>query len=238
MKIILNNSIVIEKNEMRDSTMFYAETYLVTKKDSKYLTDQLHTFFQQYNDRFPFHRIYKRKLIFSAEHKNQTWNLLVIFEYEDEKHYAHFQHAFKDYRTQLVRQENMIPTPGSFFPSNQKIGLLHIVEHVNVQVEYLTEFKEIMIHNNGPAMEHIIEAKKWCQEFIALETTEVYYHNSEFPQWNQIHLIAMKLKGVLSYKKDFTEGLIKVNAPSFKENFGRLEEIRHFTSKTSARRVL
>lgn len=223
---------------MSGSTMFYAETYIVTKQQQSSLLKKLCAYSQQHHDSFTIYRIYTRKLIFSAEHKNPTWNLLVIFEYEDEKHCAHYQHAFKDYRTQLVRQENMIPTPGSFFPSNQKIGLLHIVEHVNVQVEYLTEFKEIMIHNNGPAMEHIIEAKKWCQEFIALETTEVYYHNSEFPQWNQIHLIAMKLKGVLSYKKDFTEGLIKVNAPSFKENFGRLEEIRHFTSKTSARRVL
>lgn len=216
--------------------MFYAETYIVTKQEQSYLIKQLHAYFQQHHDSFSICRIYKRKLIFSAENKNQTWNLLVIFEYEDEKHCTHYQHAFKDYRTLLVRQERMDPTPGSFFPSNHKNGLIHIVEHVNVQGDYLKEFKEIMIHNNGPAMEYIIEAKKWCEEFIALETTEVHYHNSEFPQWNQIHLIAMKLTGILSYKKDFNEGLMKVNAPSFKENFGRLEKIRHFTSKTSARR--
>lgn len=218
--------------------MYYVETYTATKKESKELISKLHTYFHQYNSQFLFNRIYRRKLTISTEEKSQLWNVLVMMKAADGKQYEHFQNIFKDYQTQLIRQENMLPTPGSFLPSNEKNGFIHIVEYVHVQPDYLAEFKEIMIHNNGPAMEHIIQSKKWCKEFIALETAEVLFHKADYPAWNQIHLIAMLPSGVFHFKKDFNEGLIKVNAPNFAENFERLGQIRKFTSKVSAAREL
>ena len=69
-------------------------------------------------------------------------------------------------------------------------------------------------------------------------TAEVIFHKADYPAWNQIHLIAMLPSGVFHFKKDFNEGLIKVNAPNFAENFERLGQIRKFTSKVSAAREL
>jgi len=218
--------------------MYYAETYITDKKEDKQFISQFLTYFQQNNNKFTFYRIYRKKLTFSSVNKNQMWNILILLKAEEEEHYDHFKQAFKDYRTQLVRQETMLPTPGSFFPSNEKNGNIQIVEYVNVQQKYLLEFKNIMIHNNGPAMEHILHTKKWCKEFIALETADVLYHKAGFPEWNQIHLIAMRPSGVFHFKKDFNEGLVRVNAPNFADNFDRLEQISEFTSKVSASREI
>jgi hypothetical protein len=105
---------------------------------------------------------------------------------------------------------------------------------VEVQQEFLDEFQEIMIQNNTPAMTYIINEKNWCKEFIALETNRIIYHNESYPNWNQIHFIAMRMKGMFHYKKDFSEGLEKVDALDFKANFDRLKKIRTFSYKASA----
>ncbi|MCM3217702.1 hypothetical protein [Niallia taxi] len=218
--------------------MYYAATYFTNKKEDKQIISQFLAYFQLHNNKFSFYRIYRKKLTFSSVDKNQMWNILVLLNAEEEEYYDHFKQAFNNYRTKLVRQETMLPTPGSFFPSNEKNGNIQIVEYVNVQQKYLLEFKNIMIHNNGPAMEHILHTKKWCKEFIALETADVLYHKAGFPEWNQIHLIAMRPSGVFHFKKDFNEGLVRVNAPNFADNFDRLEQIREFTSKVSASREI
>ncbi|TRZ37028.1 hypothetical protein CEQ21_16185 [Niallia circulans] len=218
--------------------MYYAATYFTDKKEDKQIISQFLTYFQLHNNKFSFYRMYRKKLTFSTIDKTQMWNILILLKTEEEKHYDHFKQAFNDHKRQLVRQETMLPTPGSFFPSDEKNGNIQIVEYVNVQQEYLSEFKNIMINNNGPAMEHILHTKKWCKEFIALETADVLYHKADFPEWNQIHLIAMRPTGVFHFKKDFNEGLVKVNAPNFADNFERLSQIRQFTSKVSASREI
>lgn len=69
----------------------------------------------------------------------------------------------------IVRQELLVSTPGSNFPvQNQQtrrrwLKPLQVVEHVDVQQDSLEEFRNIMIHGNGPAMNFILSERKWCQ---------------------------------------------------------------------------
>lgn len=50
-------------------------------------------------------------------------------------------------------------TPESFLKKVPHKTGMTIIEHVNVQEEYLIEFQNIMINNNTPAMKYIIEKK-------------------------------------------------------------------------------
>ncbi|MCW3792456.1 hypothetical protein OM416_12745 [Paenibacillus sp. LS1] len=67
----------------------------------------------------------------------------------------------------IVRQELLVSTPGSNFPvQNQQtrrrwLKPLQVVEHVDVQQDSLEEFRNIMIHGNGPAMNFILSERKW-----------------------------------------------------------------------------
>ncbi|MDT2865281.1 hypothetical protein [Vagococcus carniphilus] len=109
-----------------------------------------------------------------------------------------------------------------------------VIDELSQNKDYLIRREEIMIQNNTPAMTYIINEKNWCKEFIALETDRIIYHNSSYPNWNQIHFIAMRMSGMFHYKKDFSEGLKKANALDFKDNFDRLKKIRTFSYKASA----
>lgn len=177
------------------------------------------------------YRFYKSKIFFEKASKNK-WTLLclVVTDSRDILDQLILDEKY------LIRRELMVLTPGSkLIKNNWKQGsVTNIVEHVNVQEQYLKEFQEIMIDNNTPAMKYIIDQKSWCKEFIALETEEVIYHNENYPKWNQIHLIGMRMKGMFHYKKDFTEGLIGTKEPNFQANFDRLKGIREFSYKANA----
>lgn len=141
-------------------------------------------------------------------------------------------------KNHLIRREKMKLTPNSFVEKKdgKKIAGTTMIEHVDVSKNYLQEFQNIMIKRNIPAMKFIIERKKWCSDFIALETDKVIFHNNEYPHWNQIHLINLKLlSSILNYKKDFSEGLKLAthNSVSFAANFERLKKIRTFVYKSS-----
>lgn len=179
------------------------------------------------------YRFYQSKFFFEKTSKKK-WSLLCLMEIdESNREVIDELSQNKDY---LIRREEMVLTPNSNIASqNWKSGSVsNIVEHVEVQKEFLGEFQEIMIQNNTPAMTYIINEKNWCKEFIALETDRIIYHNSSYPNWNQIHFIAMRMSGMFHYKKDFSEGLEKSNSLDFKANFDRLKEIRTFSYKASA----
>lgn len=57
---------------------------------------------------------------------------------------------------------------------------LQVVEHVNVHEGQLNEFRNIMMHRNGPAMNFVLSERKWCHSFYALETEEVWLHSILF----------------------------------------------------------
>lgn len=181
-------------------------------------------------------RIYRHQKSLT-NHKQPYWTHLLIKQLTNDD--SDVENSFIEQipADVIIRIEKMELTPNSLLQrkGKRKKGIT-IIEHVNVQLEQLQNFREIMIHNNTPAMQYIIENKNWCFEFIALETKEIVYHNQNFPTWNQIHLIEMSFLAPFLYKKDFEKGLKLANAPSFKENFAHLERIRTFTYKASARK--
>ncbi|MBO0430019.1 hypothetical protein JZO82_12660 [Vagococcus fluvialis] len=179
------------------------------------------------------YRFYHSKFFFEKTSKKK-WSLLCLMEIDESN--REIIDKLSQKKDCLIRREEMVLTPNSNIVSQNwgSRSVSNIIEHVEVQQEFLDEFQEIMIQNNTPAMTYIINEKNWCKEFIALETDRIIYHNESYPNWNQIHFIAMRMKGMFHYKKDFSEGLEKVDALDFKANFDRLKKIRTFSYKASA----
>ncbi|WP_288395862.1 hypothetical protein [uncultured Vagococcus sp.] len=179
------------------------------------------------------YRFYHSKFFFEKTSKKK-WSLLCLMEIDESN--REIIDKLSQKKDCLIRREEMVLTPNSNIVSQNwgSGSVSNIIEHVEVQQEFLDEFQEIMIQNNTPAMTYIINEKNWCKEFIALETDRIIYHNESYPNWNQIHFIAMRMKGMFHYKKDFSEGLKKVDALDFKANFDRLKKIRTFSYKASA----
>lgn len=179
------------------------------------------------------YRFYHSKFFFEKTSKKK-WSLLCLMEIDESN--REIIDKLSQKKDCLIRREEMVLTPNSNIVSQNwgSRSVSNIIEHVEVQQEFLDEFQEIMIQNNTPAMTYIINEKNWCKEFIALETDRIIYHNESYPNWNQIHFIAMRMKGMFHYKKDFSEGLEKVDALDFKANFDRLKKIRAFSYKASA----
>ncbi|MGF2145373.1 hypothetical protein ACQUEF_08400 [Vagococcus fluvialis] len=179
------------------------------------------------------YRFYHSKFFFEKTSKKK-WSLLCLMEIDESN--REIIDKLSQKKDCLIRREEMVLTPNSNIVSQNwgSRSVSNIIEHVEVQQEFLDEFQEIMIQNNTPAMTYIINEKNWCKEFIALETDRIIYHNESYPNWNQIHFIAMRMKGMFHYKKGFSEGLEKVDALDFKANFDRLKKIRTFSYKASA----
>lgn len=180
---------------------------------------------------FNFFRLYQAQMKFEGT-EDKRWSYLLICQLSDESNENKVLKELEStYQKEMIRLEILSLTPDSFLQKTPPVKGMDVIEFVNVQSEQLNQFREIMIHNNTPAMSYIIKNKKWCNEFIALETSKVIFHNNEYQQWNQIHMIEMTLLAPLVYKKDFSEGLASVNAPDFETNFNQLKSIRDFTYK-------
>ncbi|MTD38317.1 hypothetical protein GIX45_06720 [Erwinia sp. CPCC 100877] len=180
-----------------------------------------------------FIRIYKSQNKIEGT-ENKRWAYFILIKIDEQvffKDSTVLENMPNKFEKAVIRIEILEETPNSVLEKNSLRKGLTIIEHVNVGEPYLKEFKQIMIHNNTPAMDYIIKNKKWCNEFIALETAIVIYHNENYCQWNQIHLVNMSYSAPFLYKKDFNEGLKKAGDPSFEENFLRLTKIREFTYK-------
>lgn len=182
---------------------------------------------------YSFVRIYKsqRKI---AGTENKRWSYFIIVELDNQilfKDSRILENIPDEFKKSIIRIELLEETPNSVLKRPTSRKGITIIEHVNVYEPYLKEFKQIMIHNNTPAMDYIIKNKKWCNEFIALETAIIIYHNDQYHKWNQVHLIDMNYSAPFLYKKDFNRGLKKAGAPNFNENFLRLTKIREFTHK-------
>ncbi|WP_019910503.1 hypothetical protein [Paenibacillus sp. HW567] len=145
---------------------------------------------------------------------------------------------------ETIRMELLVTTPESTYPIpgegalSRRTKPFYAVEYVDVQEQFLQEFQSIMISGNGPAMKYIMQHAKWCHHFYALETVTVFYHNPNYPAWNQIHVIGLYLEAIFRYKKDFAKGLELANHISFEDNFARLKEIRTMLFKTIGRKIV
>lgn len=105
------------------------------------------------------YRFYQSKFFFEKTSKKK-WSLLCLMEIdESNREVIDELSQNKDY---LIRREEMVLTPNSNIASQnwENGSVSNIVEHVEVQKEFLDEFQEIMIQNNTPAMTYIINEKK------------------------------------------------------------------------------
>lgn len=211
--------------------LFLADTYTFTNKQTqKSFVGEMQKNLERMN--IKNYRWYTSSLFFEKKPKKK-WSLLFLYELTNEKEVNQIPMDTHH----LIRREQMILTPNSYIQNNNWISgkTVNIVEHVQVYEGHLEEFRDIMVTNNTPAMQYIIQNKNWCKEFIALETTNILFHHDHFPKWNQIHLISMKLTGIIHYKKDFNEGLSLHSDTQFTNNFARLKQIREFTYKSSGK---
>lgn len=192
--------------------------------------------------------IYSQKKSVEKEGNFIAWNFLALIELESEgdgKGVAtKLRNMDNELSIEMIRLELLVTTPESTYPVAQekarkrRFKPFYAVEYVDVKKDNLKEFQDIMIKNNGPAMKYIMENSKWCYNFYALETVCIYYHNTGYPSWNQIHVIGLYLESVICYKKDFTKGLELAGKVSFEQNFTRLKQIRTMLYKTIGKKIL
>jgi hypothetical protein len=186
--------------------------------------------------------VYSHKKAAEKHGEFAVWDYLVLIQLKNRQVAEEILPNFKtmnfSFQPETIRMELLITTPDSTYPvpgegaRRRRMKPFYAVEYVDVKMNYLEEFRQIMIHNNGPAMKYIMESAKWCYNFYALETVEVFYHNPKYPTWNQVHVIGLYLESMLQYKKDFTKGLELANHISFEKNFTRLKEIRTMLYKS------
>ncbi|MFE6072942.1 hypothetical protein ACFVQB_00540 [Paenibacillus sp. NPDC057886] len=119
---------------------------------------------------------------------------------------------------------HILLTPNSNFPPQSQqtrkrwFKPLQVVEHIDVHEGQLDEFRNIMMHRNGPAMNLILSERTWCHSFYALETEEVWVHHPNYPGWNQLHFIALYPEAPFLYKRDFEHGLSQASGIQFDDN--------------------
>lgn len=191
--------------------------------------------------------IYKHRVTTEQHGKFAVWNLPHLLQLKSREHaeacLSGLERIENFPAAELIRKEILISTPESNYPvpgvrtRRRWLKPLQIVEYVDVARDALDEFRDIMIQGNGPAMRFILEQRKWCDSFTALETTDVLYHNDRYPGWNQLHIIALYPEAPFLYKWDFNEGLKRSSGTSFDQNFSRLEEIRHMLYKSVSSRL-
>ncbi|WP_099468070.1 hypothetical protein [Konateibacter massiliensis] len=176
-----------------------------------------------------------------------VWNYLVLMQISKSDLAPQIMPLLKKmelpFLPDTIRMEELITTPNSsYLTPGEKAGKrrskpFYAVEYVDVHEKCLEEFRNIMIKNNGPAMGFIMEHKSWCYNFLALETVTVFYHNTDYPTWNQIHVVGLYMDSILRYKADFSEGLDAANHISFKDNFDRLKQIRNMLFKSIGKKM-
>lgn len=192
--------------------------------------------------------IYKHKKAVEKHGEFASWNYLIITEIPNVKRAGEVKEILASldfsFIFEKIRLELLVTTPQSTYPIAQAKAKKRImppffaVEYVDVNEKALKEFQDIMILNNGPSMKYIMKHANWCYNFYALETVEVYYHNTNAPTWNQIHIIGLFLNSVIHYKKDFSKGLKEASGVSFEENFKRLKEIRIMLYKSIGKKIM
>ncbi|MNI32240.1 hypothetical protein D3C73_861470 [compost metagenome] len=232
-------------NPLND-TYYIAVTYKVPKADlkaySQYIKRSVLPVYNSLsNGRIARYEIYQHKITTEQHGKFTVWNMLHLLQLNDKEHAEECLSFLQNMETfaaaELIRSEILFSTPESNYPApalktRRRPKPLQIVEYVDVAKDSLDEFRDIMIRGNGPAMRFILEERKWCGSFTALETTDVLYHNERYPGWNQLHIIALYLEAPFLYKRDFDEGLRRASGTSFDQNFARLKQIRHMLYKS------
>ncbi len=186
--------------------------------------------------------VYNHKKAAEKHGEFPLWDYLVVLQLKNKEAADEISSDLEKikffFQMEKVRIELLVSTPNSTYPiPGEGAGKRHMkpfyaVEYVDVQKEYIDDFRQIMITNNGPAMRYIMEHAKWCYNFYALETVSVFYHNPKYPTWNQVHIIGLYLESIIKYKKDFSKGLELANNVSFEENFTRLKKIRTMLYKS------
>ncbi|MEK4877280.1 MULTISPECIES: hypothetical protein [Paenibacillus] len=176
------------------------------------------------------------------------WDYLILMQIKEEEDaeiiLPNLQNVNIPFVLETIRMELLVTTPNSTYPTpgegarKRHVKPFYAIEYVDVQPNHLDEFRDIMINNNGPAMKYIMEEARWCHNFYALETLTVFYHNSSYPTWNQIHVIGLYLESIFLYKKDFSKGLALTQSISFEENFAQLKKIRTMLYKTIGRKMI
>lgn len=211
------------------------KTYISDLMEQPLIKEQVETF-----------QLHRHRLRAEKHGEFLPWNALLVMELKSQAAgvtLAEFLSSQKlpEYFA-LIRMETLVTTPESTFPARQpnprRLKPIYAVEYVDVAQAHLDEFRDIMISNNGPAMAYIIENRRWCSEFLALEFCEIHFHNTDYPGWNQLHVIALYAGAFIRYKKDFSAGLQRASGISFEDNFHRLKEIRRMLYKSLGRRLV
>lgn len=186
--------------------------------------------------------VYSHKKAAEKHGEFVLWDYLVLFQLKNRPVADEILPKLKtitfSFQPETIRMELLVTTPDSTYPvpgeraKARRMKPFYAVEYVDVKKDYLEEFRQIMIKNNGPAMKYIMESAKWCYNFYALETVEIFYHNPKYPAWNQVHVIGLYLESILQYKRHFSKGLELANHIFFEDNFARLKKIRTMLYKS------
>ncbi|WP_025678035.1 hypothetical protein [Paenibacillus massiliensis] len=229
-----------------DNAYYIALSFHILKPDTRaysdYLRAQAIPFYRLHNEKkmLQDYSIYTHRLTAEKHGDFPSWNSLHLIQLDRRESAASLMNELKHLQpfpdAILVRQELLVSTPGSHFPSfhpsvKRWFKPMQVVEHVDVLEDKLDEFRHIMEHRNGPAMNYIISNRHWCSSFHALETVEIWQHHDDYPTWNQLHIIALYPDAPLWYKRDFGQGLAGTGL-SFEDNMDELRQIRTMRYKT------
>lgn len=141
---------------------------------------------------------------------------------------------------ELLRAEILVTTPSSFIlPKNwegvaDQSELIASLEFLNVQSEFLGEYREAMLEYCGPAAAKLVHSGRFGT-FRAMETAAILYQSAEFAiDWNQVHLCELDPAGFENFGTEFKAAL-QADMPADAEfidtfaDLGRLRTVPRWT---------
>jgi hypothetical protein len=135
--------------------------------------------------------------------------------------------------TQLLRAEILLTTPSAFvLPRNwqgsaDRSDRQASLEYIEVQSQYLSDYREIMRKYIGPAAAKLVQADR-IGTFRTMETAAVLCRDPTLRiDWNQIHLSEVDAAGFNGFGQEFDAALREVSSDgAFAAVFAGLDRMR------------
>ncbi|WP_282605814.1 hypothetical protein [Pelagibius sp. Alg239-R121] len=187
--------------------------------------------------------LYRHRTVFQSTSDAQVWSHLELSYFRDiVPTNAIFELVVgpQSEGIDLLRAELLLTTPSSFIlpcdwqGSGGRPDRRASLEFLQVQPEYLGEYRDAMREYCGPAATKLVRENRFGT-FRAMETAAVLYHAPELKiEWNQIHLCELDPNGFEGFGKEF-EGALRKELPEDAEfsdafaDLGRLRTVPRWT---------
>jgi hypothetical protein len=179
--------------------------------------------------------LYRHRSVFRSGSEAAVWSHLELSYFRDivPADAVHELVTQQPSQAQLLRAEILLTTPSAFIlprnwqGSSARSEWQASLEYIAVQSPYLSEYREIMRTQIGPAAAKLVRSNR-IGTFRTMETAAVLYRDPTLRiDWNQIHLCEVDPNGFNGFGQEFDAALREVSpSGGFAAIFADLDRMR------------